>query len=250
MSEELLALMEPLGKTATKLNLSKVRENETLPITGTHFGGAPYAEDGDTWQTCTHCHKPLTFICQVNTAECFSSQPANIALFTFFYCWDCSPWEMDDANKGTWLVGTYDAPSKAKAVFIQPTSAQPHPTRPCRVELEKVLSFPDWESIDVVEPRASELSANLHLKEPWDQYDALLDRLDAFMDYATLVGGYPHWIQGEDTPLCDECGNRMKMLAQLDSEEEAGIMWVDTGCVYLFQCPQHPRALKLTLQCY
>jgi len=43
----------------------------------------------------------------------------------------------------------------------------------------------------------------------------------------------------------------MRLVWQLDSEPEAGIMWGDTGRVYIFACPvpcsQH--ALALVMQC-
>ena len=43
----------------------------------------------------------------------------------------------------------------------------------------------------------------------------------------------------------------MSLLWQLDSEDQAGLMWGDTGRVYIFACPAmcHDQALSLVMQC-
>jgi len=91
MNEEIAKIIKPLAKSATKLNLRKAQNFEELPIAGTHFGGEPYFEKGEEYPVCSTCQNPLTFICQIDTTEDFHKKHAKIKLFTFFYCWECSP---------------------------------------------------------------------------------------------------------------------------------------------------------------
>ena len=41
----------------------------------------------------------------------------------------------------------------------------------------------------------------------------------------------------------------MVLLAQIGSEEAAGLMWGDADCLYLFVCEDRPGNVYLTLQC-
>ncbi|WP_345052947.1 DUF1963 domain-containing protein, partial [Hymenobacter glaciei] len=65
---------------------------------------------------------------------------------------------------------------------------------------------------------------------------------------AFTLGGYPCWLQGADNPV-DAAGQTLPLLFQLDSEEKAGIMWGDTGLVYVFYDPQRPGHFTFDLQC-
>ena len=84
MHEEIGSLLQPLAKTATKLEPKKVRDEASLPLTGSHFGGIPYAEADEEWPVCPTCKTSLNFICQIDTASGFKRQPDGVALFTFF----------------------------------------------------------------------------------------------------------------------------------------------------------------------
>ena len=55
------------------------------------------------------------------------------------------------------------------------------------------------------------------------------------------LGGQPTWIQNEDTPNCEDCGEPMTFVAQLDSighrqPEAQGYMFGDVGLIYVFFC--------------
>jgi hypothetical protein len=49
------------------------------------------------------------------------------------------------------------------------------------------------------------------------------------------LGGEPHWLQRDATPVCRECGERMTFYGQLDSIND-DIVLADTGLVYVFVC--------------
>lgn len=66
----------------------------------------------------------------------------------------------------------------------------------------------------------------------------------------TKLGGKPSWIQGDATPECEECGEPMHFVAQIDSIEHRSeynplmvdppkhvdFMFGDVGMIYVFYC--------------
>jgi uncharacterized protein YwqG len=66
----------------------------------------------------------------------------------------------------------------------------------------------------------------------------------------TKLGGKPDWIQGDETPECEECGEPMWFVAQIDSVEHRSehnplmdeppkhidFMFGDVGMIYVFSC--------------
>jgi len=49
------------------------------------------------------------------------------------------------------------------------------------------------------------------------------------------LGGEPTWLQGDETPTCCHCGERMTFYGQLDSIGDDLII-ADVGLVYVFVC--------------
>lgn len=52
------------------------------------------------------------------------------------------------------------------------------------------------------------------------------------------LGGSPEWIHGPEVPLCVECGKAMSFIAQVDTDDSAGIQFGDDGMLYVFICEQ------------
>jgi uncharacterized protein YwqG len=250
MNEELARLLKPLARPAARLNLKKARGFEELPATGTHFGGKPYFEAGEEWPVCSKCEKPLTFIAQIDPAAGFHRKPVDIGLFTFFYCHDCFPWGLSDEEKGQWAVRFYRSPSFARCTPQQPPSAPEWSTRPCFAAVESVVVYPKWDEIDYWSKEAGEAAERGNDESPWEEYDETVKALGGLTDFATTVGGYACWVQSEEIFDCGICGRRLELLAQIDSESEAGLGWGDAGLVYLFFCREHLEETKLVLQCF
>ncbi|MCP4162962.1 MAG: hypothetical protein GY760_23110 [Deltaproteobacteria bacterium] len=49
------------------------------------------------------------------------------------------------------------------------------------------------------------------------------------------LGGEPTFLQGEDIPICSECGKSMSFYGQLDSINDEYII-ADCGMIYVFVC--------------
>lgn len=235
-------LVKPLIRQTTKLEVqpaSRPPENSQLE---SHFGGHPYFEKGEEWPKGKN-GKHLDFIFQVfNSPEL--ELPKSIELVQFFYDWEKFPW---DTNDNGWLVKKYKQVEKGKAEFIaKPEEIEK--SKFCKIEFKPTQTLPDWEGIDLFGNDASKLSCVLNEDEPWDSYDQIVTKLIGEQDYQSQLGGYPKWVQGESTPRDNE-GKPMKLLFQIDSEDNAGIMWGDVGLIYVFYDEKSER-IEFNLQCH
>ncbi len=61
--------------------------------------------------------------------------------------------------------------------------------------------------------------------------------------------GWPDWVQGVEYPKCPDCGQRMQLLFQIDSEKNLPYMFGDVGCGHITQCPRHPTRLAFAWAC-
>lgn len=240
MKEALLTVLRPHVKSVLQLE-PKADAAAKNPDINSKFGGSPYAESGCDWPGCKTCSSKLTFVAQLKKHE-------DNSLYVFYYCFDCSPWGMSDEERGQWLVQRFSAPSMNKYQKIDCPESD-FEMIPCSVSEVEVKVLPDWEGLDSEIPEASDLRSQIDKKSLWDDYDLAVKELGCIDDCITVIGGYPKFIQGEAGGTCPICSRNMKFLAQIDSEDEAGLMWGDVGSVYLFQCDEHPSEFHLELQC-
>ena len=62
--------------------------------------------------------------------------------------------------------------------------------------------------------------------------------------------GNPSWIQGDETPMCNNCGNRMRFIAQLEEGPDyKTAMNFGGGCAYVFDCSCRGHLAKFLWQC-
>ena len=204
------------------------------------LGGRPWLPDGESWPTCVNCLVPLQLFLQLDLdALPEGAQDHGHGLAQLFYC----------------------------------TSDEPI----CAVECEAYLPFSDCTLARVVDPRAPGMTAPLDLsphKFParaivgWEAREDLpsADELsehgldlddhsaqilsDAEMPRAgDKLDGWPYWVQGLEYPSCPTCGATMRLLFQIDSEDNLPYMFGDTGCAHLTQCPEHPEVLAFAWAC-
>ena len=233
-------ILKPLIKTAWHLKLSKSKSAQAASCVS-KFGGLPYAEKNEIWPCCPSCQNELVFIAQIK-------HPGENSLHTFFYCFECFPWgSTEDEETGQWLVRSYQNVSMANYVEIKPVNPPDYEIQPCRCSEQRVKVLPDRDDLEFLSPQAQALFGK---DNPYEIYEAAASRSGCLTDFATLIGGYPKWIQGETTKSCEICGSKMEFFAQVDSEENSYLMWGDCGMVYLFRCPEHKTEFKLELQCY
>lgn len=232
----------PLVRKKTRLVLFETKDARNSQFIS-HFGGIPYFEKEETWPVNPKTENPLDFIFQiVNNGGI--EMPAEIKVLQFFYDWDEQPW---NSNEGGWLVKTYSAISKENAVTVEKPLELPDSSF-CTIQFRPGKSLPDWETIFDIDPSIAEIATQMDSEEPWLPYDSMAIEITSDYENNSWVGGYAAWKQGEATPK--ENGVRFELLAQIESEERAGLVWGDSGSIYLFYNPENVRDIKFCMQSY
>jgi uncharacterized protein YwqG len=240
--EDLEKLVLPIIRPATKVVVKESSEPPKNTQLFSHFGGQPYFEEGEEWIKSKN-GKYMQFIFQIfNTNDI--ELPKNIKLVQFFYDWEEFAWDTD--NDG-WYVKIYKELNTDKVITIEKPD-ELDSTKYCEVEFQAVKSLPDWEGLELYEPNASDLSCVLNEEEPWESYEQTVEKLIGEQDYQSQLGGYPKWVQGESTPK-NQNGENIKLLFQIDSEENAELMWGDVGLIYVFY-DEGTNQIEFTLQCH
>ena len=196
------------------------------------LGGAPDLRSGFEWP-----HRdgtPLAFLAQIDLTALAPFPFARVlparGLLSFFYDADQQPWGFDPRDRGSWLV--HFEPDPTAVERRSPPDALPEASRFVEVPLEmtEVETMPDDEPDDEEDD------------EPVPRHQLL---------------GHPAAIQGEMTLECAlvtqgvNCGEvgaysdpraralegtagSWRLLAQIDSDDDAGMMWGDLGRLYFW----------------
>ena len=93
---------------------------------------------------------------------------------------------------------------------------------------------------------AHEVAAANELSES----DAYTD-MECFPAHGDKLGGYPRWVQGVEYPTCRRagCGETMRLVFQIGSEDNIPLMWGDCGIGHITQCPTHTGVLAFGWAC-
>ncbi len=240
--EELENMVRPLMRNATKIIVASPSKPVSDSNMKSQFGGMPYFESSEVWPKSKEGNH-LNFIFQLFNGPDIEL-PENIKLVQFFYDLDEMPWSSDDDG---WLVKIYETLDNSKVLIIDKPSELPK-SKYCEISLESVKSLPDWEGLEVFNENVSELASKIDEDKSWEIYDELVYKLTGQDDYQSQLGGYPRWVQGEGTPQ-NKDGEDFRLLFQIDSEENAGLMWGDSGLIYVFY-DEKSKDISLELQCY
>jgi uncharacterized protein YwqG len=217
--------------------------NESISVGASKLGGSPDLPPKITWPRWKTGY--LTFVAQVNLAElpACDSFPT-VGMLSFFYDREQSAWGFDPTHRDGFRLWSFPEPSQLIRA-VEPESS----TFPCaRLSFEPFLSLPDT-SVESVR--------NLLLDIERDElYYDFVDKYAGPEPQHQILGS-PHVIQG-DMPL--ECqlvinglyaGNasgykdpRRKelepgsadwtLLLQIDSDDNAKMMWGDAGMLYVW----------------
>lgn len=237
------------------------------------IGGTPDLPEGLAWPQAEG--KSLSFIAQVNLEELAGAWPQtplpHSGVLLFFYDAEQSVWGFDPKDKGKWAV-LYASGSPAElrcATF--PADLPEHARFRAKPVTPVVRDNDPWYSqIDIEDMN---LSA--------DDDDAVFDIFEAFAEKDGPIDklfGYADEIQGEMESECQlvfhglytgdgsayddaraeallEDAAQWKLLLQIDSDDNTGMMWGDGGRLYYWIRESDLAALKfentwLILQCY
>ena len=80
-----------------------------------------------------------------------------------------------------------------------------------------------------------------------DEWDSFYE--EEFPQVGDKLAGYPAWAQGIEYPDCPICRETMRLLFQIDSEDNLLYMFGDVGCGHITQCKMHKEQLAFGWAC-
>jgi uncharacterized protein YwqG len=215
------------------------------PDRRSRLGGGPSLDRSERWPD--YLYKPLSFLALIDLAE-FAPLSGGTGLPTsgllnLFYEVDDQPWGFDPDDRGAWRVIPADPASASPRAA--PDGATTYPEIP--LVGTRIPTIPDWaeDVLQTFEGRDMDAYLDLH------------GRLDATNPPGPRhqLGGWPMLIQNPWQRECQMASNGIDvggpegyedsraaaleagvddwiMLAQIDSDDDAGWMWGDVGALY------------------
>ncbi len=232
-----------------KKKLSGLRRKAWLPIviegdgeiTASKFSGVPWLFPREAWPLCPHCSQPMQLFLQLNLAELPKDVGNDFGegLLQMFYCTNSLSRCIEEGQGWEPFSDCH---------FLR--LVQPAPLMRVRTPERAVVEdeFPaklitGWREIEDY-PRPCEC----------DEHGVILNDSDyeIWLDYGTQgdkLAGWPAWIQDVEYPNCRRCGQRMRLVFQLNSEQNLLYMFGDGGRGHVTQCPEHRDELAFAWAC-
>jgi uncharacterized protein YwqG len=236
-----------LARPAVRLSATRVHDEE-LAVGTSKIGGLPDLQTGVEWPAWAD--RPLAFLAQINLADLHPFSFCDVlpreGLLQFFYDDEQGTWGFDPQDRGSWCV-RFESDVHG---LVRAPGAKHFPS--CRLTSSAATTLADWNSYDFQQLGLS--------REDRLTYFGVLDELEA---EAPEVGplhqilGNPAAVQGDMQLECQlvsnglYCGNASgyqdprakdlkpgaadwRLLLQLDSDDEAEMMWGDAGVLYFW----------------
>ena len=236
--EELQPILEPHKRLAWFPNIV---EKSSSP-TSSKISGIPALSKDEGWPCCSNCNEPMQLFLQLNSQDLPESEK-NVfgeGVLQVFYCtnWDKECETSCEAffpfSKST-LVRVVDYRNQNIASPEKSPVKEAFPEKQI-VRWESKEDYPNWEELENIGIKLTDEQSNLlcNLEYPLPK-DKLL--------------GWPYWVQGVEYPDCPECGKPMKLIFQIDSEDNLPYMFGDVGCSHITQCESHKDKLAIAWAC-
>lgn len=259
-----------LASECIKVKSIAVDSESEIAIGASKIGGSPDLPAELEWPVSQD--SPLVFLAQIALTDApqLNTMPRlpQAGLLSFFFDAEEQPWGYDPQNFGSWKV-VYTPSGESLQRRELPEDFFPESEfKACRLSLSSGFSLPSWE-------RAAVHALDLN-EEEMDAYEEASLQLRSS---GHQLLGLPAVVQGDSMELeCQlasnglYCGNstgyddprakalsegaaEWRLLMQVDSDEDVGMMWGDGGCLY-FWIREQDLALQnfenvwVVLQCY
>lgn len=246
---------EQLKPQVSHLYQSALRLSQTETITHTKLGGKPYI-DSALFQWPHVDNEPLAFIAQLDLAELATTLNIDwlptTGILLFFYDIETMPSGLEVNDNELWKV-IYFEQSNTEANFPA-NLIEEFRFESIYLEAIKIEQLPSQQRDEVID-----LNLSASQKEA---YEELCDR--EIGDQPThQISGFPDCIQDDDMELtCQQLTqnqnstiNDWRLLLQLDTDENAEMIWGDCGTLYFWIREQDAKKyafdkVRLILQCY
>lgn len=234
--------------------LSRASDDAEVPVGATKVGGAPDLPDDAAWPEWNGA--PLAFLAQVDLRAVVGMPGAEVlpgaGLLSFFYDAEQSTWGFDPADRGSWrvLYAPADAPLRRRHF----PAALPDDGRygACAVEARAASSLPSWDEpvveALVIDDDAQDAFFGLTPIEPYAGHRGAVHQLLGWPDpiqsaemglecqlasHGIYVGGPEGYADPRAAELRPGAAE-WRLLLQMDSDEDAGVMWGDAGRLYFW----------------
>ena len=205
------------------------------------FAGTPWLAADEEWPCCQNCGKAMPLFLQLNLAEL----PVDIGedfgtgVLQFFYCINSEPLCEVECE-------AFFPFSKSQLVrVVQPDNEGRELEHPVFDQLFPPWRIVGWEEVDDYPNWEEGQEAGIELSDEEWEWLAEKDLPHA----ADKLSGWPHWIQGVEYPKCPECQAQMRLLFQIDSNDNLPYMFGDLGCGHITQCPIHKHQVAFGWAC-
>ncbi|MEC4818073.1 MAG: DUF1963 domain-containing protein [Scytonema sp. PMC 1069.18] len=230
------ASIEPFIRKAF---LPKVSEGDGV-LKASKFSGKPWLNKGDRWPNCQHCGQPMQLFVQINLDSLPKSLKGEFGtgLLQLFYCTntdsncevECAAWS--PFAKST-LVRIIQADTEVRDIEI-PNIKNYFPPKQI-VGWEEIQDYPNCSE-------GTELGIDL-TDDEWDEI------AEQYPQPGDKLSGWPLWVQGLEYPDCPVCNQEMRLVFQLDSEDNLPFMFGDAGCGQITQCKAHKTQVAFGWAC-
>ena len=235
---EVERIVAPYKKTAW---FPKVKEAQS-DCSSSKFSGLAVLLSNESWPCCKHCKEPMQLFLQINSKHLpdDAEVPFGEGILQVFYCtnWDKECEVECEAflpfSKST-LVRVLNTESDALVITTTSPVKDAFPEKEI-VGWETKDDYPNWEELE-------ELGCFLT-----DEQSELLCDLEYPLPKDKLLG-WPYWVQGVEYPDCPVCGKHMKLIFQIDSENNLPYMFGDVGCSHVTQCEDHRDKMAIAWAC-
>ncbi len=201
------------------------------------FGGVPYLARGVEHPICQGCWLPMTLFLQLRLEELPNhTEDGPTGLLQLFYCTNEEP-DLCERSLNSWAPlspggtlrivsaqggATSDIPPRYEALAITGWQEQ--------------SDLPGWEELRGM---GIVLEEELALRLMNEDLPRVGDKL----------AGWPAWVQGVDYPSCPVCGETMRLLFQLESDDHLPFKFGNSGTGHITQCETHRNLVTFDWVC-
>ncbi|MDR1481095.1 MAG: DUF1963 domain-containing protein [Synergistaceae bacterium] len=253
-------ILESCRLPCVKIKTTKADE-AAFRLGESKFGGLPHLPADFEWPM--YNGKPLAFIAQFNLADVAAYDTDNKlpheGILYFFYEGGEEVWGYDPKDADGFRVYHHKELAVIEATALPEGVPEDALLSPCKLEFSADVSYPMGEVLDGVGLDPETLKEFMTIERAdIDEFDEIIEEYvenHLFGEYDHQLLGYPNLVQGEIFHECqlasnglfcgDESGYRdprekalrdgakdWTLLFQIDSDDNAEVMWGDCGMVY------------------
>ena len=237
MSINIHPAVKSFGRSAWK----PIVENGDGPLSASKFAGLAFVKPDEEYPLCQNCGKPLQLFVQLDldTLPEQLREEFGRGLLQLFYCVSEKPLcevECSAFFPFAKSVVTRIIPPETTATAVERPSFEGAFPPKLIIGWEEMEDFPGGDEAE---------SLGIELDE--DEMDALCE--SGYPLAGDKLAGYPMWVQGIEYPDCPVCGEEMRLLFQIDSEDNLPFMFGDIGCGHITQCKTHREQVAFGWAC-